>query len=342
MSKRFILQSLCAAVALAAVPAVAQAQSVEQAYKGKTINLYIGYGAGGGYDFFGRLVSRHLGKQVPGHPTVVPQNMPGAGSLRAANYVYNVAPKDGTTLGIVTQTVALEEALGTPGVQYKAAGFNWIGRVTSNVDMSIMWYTSKVKTIEDAFKYEAPVSGTGPGSPAEVMPKLLNGLLGTKFKVITGYPGSTEGMIAMERGETEGAITSWNTIKTSKQAWLQEKKINMILAYTPARHPELPNVPAMVELGKTQEQKQVLNLYASGAVVGRSIMTTPKVPADRVKALRAAFDAMTKDKDFLAEVEKTKAEFDPMSGVELQKLVEEAGNVPDKVRELARTARGLE
>ena len=331
-----------AVASLVCVAASANAQSVEQFYKGKTVNVYIGYGPGGGYDFFGRLVARHIGRHIPGQPSVVPQNMPGAGSLRAANYVYNVAPKDGTALGIVTQTVALEEALGTPGVQYKADGFIWIGRATSNVDMLLSWHTSKTKTIEDAMRIETPVAGTGAGSPAEFMPKVLNNVIGTKFKVISGYDGSTAGMLAMERGEVDGATTSWNTIKTSKQDWLKNKSINLIVQFTPDRHKELPDLIDMVELGKTAEQKQILALYASGAVVGRSIFTSPGIPTERIKALRDAFTAMTKDPIFLADIEQTKAEFDPMSGEDLQKVIEDAAKIPAATRDKAREARGPE
>ncbi len=340
MSKHFIIQSLCAAALLTTVPVAAQAQSVEQFYKGKTINLYIGYATGGGYDFFGRLTARHMGRHIPGNPNIVPQNMPGAGSLKAANYLYAVAPKDGSALGIITQTVAIEEALGTQGVQYKSAAFNWVGRVTSNVEISLMWHTSKVQSIEDAKKIAAPVAGTGPGSPAEVYPKILNAVVGTKFKVITGYPGSNDGLIAMERGETDGALTSWNTTKTAKKNWLDEKKIAIIVQYAPERHPDLPNVPTAVELGSTPEQKKVLELFVSGAAVGRSILTTPNVPADRLKALRGAFDAMVTDKVFLDEIEKTKAEFDPLSGEKLQKIVEDAANIPPDVLKMAKAARG--
>jgi tripartite-type tricarboxylate transporter receptor subunit TctC len=342
MLSHAIKRAALAAVLISAATASANAQSVEQFYKGKTVNIYIGYGPGGGYDFFGRLVARHIGRHIPGTPNVIPQNMPGAGSLRAANYVYNVAPKDGTALGIVTQTVSLEEALGTAGVQYKADGFNWIGRATSNVDMLLTWHTSKVKSIEDAKKIETPVAGTGAGSPAEFMPKVLNNVIGTKFKVITGYDGSTAGMLAMERGEVDGATTSWNTIKTSKQDWLKSSAINLIVQFTPDRHKELQNLTDMVELGTTDEQKQILSLYASGAVVGRSIFASPGIPTERVKALRDAFTAMTKDPVFLAEVEQTKAEFDPMSGEELQKVIEEAAKIPPAVREKAKAARGPE
>jgi tripartite-type tricarboxylate transporter receptor subunit TctC len=172
------------------------------------------------------------------------------------------------------------------------------------------------------------------------MPKVLNHVIGTKFKVITGYPGSNAGLLAMEKGEVDGATTSWNTLKVSKQPWLKEKTINLVLQYTPSRHPELPNLPDMVEIGKTPEQKQILALYASGAAVGRSIFTSPGVPADRIQALRDAFDAMLKDPRLLADVKQTKAEFDPMSGVALQKLIKDAGNIPPAVREKARAARG--
>ena len=329
-----------AVASLVCVAASANAQSVEQFYKGKTVNVYIGYGPGGGYDFFGRMVARHIGRHIPGNPNVIPQNMPGAGSLRAANYVYNVAPKDGTALGIVTQTVSLEEAFGTPGVQYKADGFNWIGRATSNVDMLLTWHTSKTKTIADAMKYETPVAGTGAGSPAEFMPKVFNNVIGTKFKVISGYDGSTSGLLAMEKGEVDGATTSWNTVKTSRQDWLKNKSINLVVQYTPDRHKELQDLPDMVELGTNAEQKQILALYASGAVVGRSIFASPGIPAERVKALRDAFTAMTKDPVFLAEIEQTKAEFDPMSGEELQKVIEDAAKIPAATREKAKAARG--
>jgi tripartite-type tricarboxylate transporter receptor subunit TctC len=319
----------------------ARADAISDFYRGRTINIYIGYSAGGGYDFYGRLVARHLGRHVPGQPAVVPQNMPGAGSIRAANYVYSVAAKDGTALGIVTQTIALEEALGTPGVQYKAAEFNWIGRTTSNVDVMLMWHTSKVKTFEDAYKYEVPVAGTGPGSASEVMPQLLDGLLGTKFKIIGGYPGATEGMIAMERGEVEGSHTSWNTVKLSKQDWLRDHKISILVQYAQERHPDLPGVPTMVEVGRTPEERQVLALYASGAVVGRAFFAPPRTPKQRVAALRTAFDAMLKDEQFLGEIKKTNAEFDPMSGTEMQAVIERAAAIPEAVRQRARAARGM-
>jgi tripartite-type tricarboxylate transporter receptor subunit TctC len=307
------------------------AQSAEQFYRGKTINVYIGFAPGGSYDYFGRLLARHYGQHVPGHPNVVAQSMPGAGSFKAANYVYSVAPKDGTAMGIATQTIALEEALGTPGVMYKSAEFNWIGRATAIVEVTLTWHTSNAKTIEDAKRYETPVAGTGSGSPSEGYPKLLNGVAGTKFKVITGYPGSTDGMLAAEKGEVDGALTSWNTLRISKQDWLRDKKINLLVQYTLERESDLAEVPAIVELGKSDIDKQVLAFYASGAAVGRSFMAPPGMATDRVKVMRTAFDDMLKDPEFLAEIDKAKAEFKPMSGEKLQELIASAANAPKEV-----------
>ncbi|HEY4133928.1 MAG TPA: tripartite tricarboxylate transporter substrate-binding protein [Alphaproteobacteria bacterium] len=322
--------STAAALALtgfAALPTAADAQSVEQFYKGKTVNVYIGFTPGGTYDIFGRMVARYIGKYIPGQPTVVAQNMPGAGSFKAANFVYAVAPKDGTALGIVSQTVALEEALGTPGVQYKSAELNWVGRATSNIEVQLTWMTSKTKTMQDALTNETPVASTGPGSPSEGYPRLLNGLIGTKFKIIGGYPGSTDGLLAMERGEVDGALTSWNTVKVSRADWLREKKINILVQYTIERSPEIPDVPTFVELGKTDEDKKILAFYVSGGEIGRSFFTTPGVPKERVAALRKAFSDMVKDPDLLADIDHMKADFIPLDGEKLQKLIEDTAKV---------------
>ena len=315
----------------------ALAQSPEQFYHGKTITLVIGYAAGAGYDFYGRLAAKHLGRHIPGEPAVVAQNMPGAGSILAANHVYNTGPKDGTVLGLVTQTVALEEILGTPGVRFKADQFNWIGRVTSNVDILITWHTSKVKTIEDAKQIAVPLGAPGSGI---FLPTIFNHVVGTKFKMITGYPGANENMLAMEKGEIDAVSTSWTGLKATRPAWIDDKTINILVQYGLTRLPEMPDVPSMVELGKTEEQTQILRLYASGSVIGRSIFTSPGVPAERVKALRDAFDAMVKDPQLLADVKQAKAEFDPMPGAELQQLIADAGKISPAVREKAVAARG--
>ena len=328
---------LLAAALVGGVPSGALAQSAEQFYHGKTVTLVVGYAAGAGYDFYGRLTARHLGRHIPGQPAVVVQNMPGAGSILAANHVYNAAPKDGTVLGLVTQTVALEEVLGTQGVRFHAEQFNWIGRVTSNVDILLAWHNSRVKKIEDALTIEVPLAAPGSGL---FLPVIFNNVVGTKFKMITGYGGAGDTMLAMERGEVDAVATSWTAIKATKQDWLDKKMINILVQYGMQRLPQMADVPTMIELGKTQEQKQVLTLYASGSVIGRSIFTSPGVPADRVQALRDAFDAMVRDPQLLADVEQSKAEFDPMPGAELQKVIAEAGNIPPAVRDKAIAARG--
>ncbi len=328
------LPILCVAMpALFSHQHAARAQSPDVFYKGRTVTMLIGYGPGGSYDLYGRLVARHIGRHIPGEPNVVPQNRPGANSYVAANYMYSVAPRDGATLGIVTQQVALDESLGTAAVQYKSAEFGWIGRVTSNIGLIVSGSSSKAKTIEDAKKFDVPIAVAGDNTPL-----VLNNLAGTRFRIIAGYPSSNASMLAMERGEVDSTFTSWNSIKTTKQDWLRDKTINLIVQLAPYRHADLPNVPDMVSLGETPEQKQILALYGSVATIGRSIFTTPGVPPERLKSLREAFMLMTRDPALLAEIEQTKLELDPMPGEELQRIVANASFLPPDLREQARQA----
>jgi tripartite-type tricarboxylate transporter receptor subunit TctC len=306
----------------------------------KTITISIGYTAGGSYDLYGRLVARHLGKHIPGQPTVVPQNMPGAGSLKAANYLYEVAPRDGTALGVVVESAALEQALSNPAAQYDAAKFTYVGRVATSNNIFIQWHTSKVQSIEDSKKLESTLASTGPGSIADTVPRLLNALAGTKFKLVTGYPASTEAMLAMERGEVEGSSSSWAAVSVGKKEWLREKKIRIILQTAPERTKDLPDAPALPEMGTSNEDKQVYQLYASGSAIGRSVIGPPDVPADRVKILRDAFNAMVKDPEFVADIEKVNVELDPLPGEKVQELVVRTLNVPQAVRERAKLAFG--
>src|SRR4029077_1896320 len=218
---------------LACAPRGASAQPADQFFKGKVINLYIGFAAGGSYDYYARLVARFMGKNIPGNPTVVAQTMAGAGSFQAANFLFTVAPRDGTAMGIITQTLAIEDALHSPAVHYKASEFTWIGRATAILEVALTGQTAKAKTIDEARRYETPVPGTGAGSPSEGYPKLLNALAGTRFKVISGYPGSTQGMVAMERGEVDGALTSWHTLVRTRPEWLRNRDINLLVQYAP-------------------------------------------------------------------------------------------------------------
>ena len=318
----------------------AQAQPADQFFARKTITINIGYTAGGSYDLYGRLVAKHLGKHIPGQPNVVAQNMPGAGSLKAANYTYEVAPKDGTALAVFVESAALEQALSNPAVQYDAAKFTYVGRVASSNNVFMQWHTSKVQSIEDSKKFESAMAGTGPGSIAETVPRLLNALAGTKFKLISGYPASNEAMLAMERGEVEGAGSSWAAVYVGKKDWLRDKKIRIILQTAPERTAELPDAPALPELGTTPQDKQVYQLYASGSAVGRYVVGPPGIPADRVKTLRDAFNAMVKDPEFVADIHKLDVELDPLPGEKVQQLIEQTLAVPQAVRERAKLAFG--
>ena len=325
-----------AAALLASGPAAAQ--SGEPFFARKTVGVAIGYTAGGSYDLYGRLVARHLGRHIPGNPTLIAQNMPGAGSMRAAAYLYNVAPKDGTALGVIVEAAALEQALSNPAVHYDAAKFTYVGRVAMSNNIFMQWTTSKVQSIEDSQRMESSLAGTGPGSIAETVPRLLNSLIGTKFKLISGYPASTEAMLAMERGEVEGASSSWAAVKVGKQDWLRERKIRIILQTSPERHRDLPDSPSLGEVGKTEADKQLFALYASGSSVGRTLLGPPGIPAERVKILRDAFDAMTRDPDFIADVKKLNVDFDPLPGDKVQEMIERTLSIPASVRERAKAA----
>ena len=338
---RSLIASITAAALLAACGASASAQDVAAHFKThRTINLYIGYAPGGSYDLYARMFARHFGRHVPGEPTVVPSNMPGAGSLQAANYIYAVAPKDGTALGALGETLAMEQALRNPGVKYDATRLTWIGRMASSNNIHLVWHTAKAQSVEDALTHEMTVAGTGPANLAETVPRLLNALIGTKFKVISGYASSGPGMLAMERGEVDGAGTSWAAIKSTRQDWLRDKKVKIILQDLPERDPELPDVPALLEFGKTDEDKQLLNLYASGGAIGRAISAPPNLPPHITQALRAAFESMTWDASFKSELERAKLDLEPAGHEALEATVARTVDVNDRIRERVRAIFG--
>ena len=330
-------QALAAALLVLSAGSSAAQQEM---FAGKTITIYVGYTAGGSYDLYGRLAARHLGAHLPGHPAVVVQNMPGAGSLKAANYLYEVAPRDGTALGVVVESTALEQALANPAAQYDAAKFTYVGRLATSNNVFMMWHSAKVQSLEDAKRAAALLAGTGPGSIAETIPRLTNALIGTRFKLISGYPASTEAMLAMERGEVDGSSSSWAAVKVGKQDWLKDRKIRIILQTTPERSPELPDAPSLGEIGSSAQDRQVFALYASGSAIGRSLIGPPGIAAERVAALREGFDAMVKDADFIADVRKLDVELDPLPGAAVAQLIERTLSVPAAVRERAINAFG--
>ena len=327
------LAVVCAA-AMAATEA--PAQTPEEFYRGKTIDFVIGYPPGGSNDVWGRLIARHLGRHVPGKPNVVPKNMPGAGSFLAVNQIFNVLPKDGTIIGIGAPTMALDERLGSQGVRFKTAELNWLGRVDSLVNMVFMWKTSPVKTFADARQRESTLSGTGAGSTVSIYPTVINNVLGTRFKLVMGYRGSNEAMLAVERGEVEGHSTSWVALKVAHPDWVRNNSVSILVQFALERHPELSEVPTAVELARSDEERAVLRAVMNASEVGSAFFTTPGVPADRLTALRRAFDATMKDAEFRAEVEKTRLTVNPITGEDLQKLVADVANMTpallDKVR----------
>ena len=327
---------LAAAIAIASAPAAAQ--TPEQFYKGKQIELAIGYPPAGSNDVYARLLTRHLGKHIPGNPTVVPQNRPGAGSFLTLAYVYGVAPKDGTVIGIGAPTAPLDEKLGTQGVRFKTAELNWIGRIDSLINMVFLWHTSPVKSVADALRIESKLSGTGVGSTVSIYPTVMNNVLGTRFKLIMGYKGSNEAQLAVERGEVEGHSTSWTAVKVAHPDWRPEKKINVIVQFSLKKHPELQGVPTVVELARNDEERKVLSAVVNAAEIGTAFFTAPGVPQDRVDALRRAFDATVKDPEFLAEAARTKLTVNPMPGEELQKLVAEVAAISPEILEKVRAA----
>jgi tripartite-type tricarboxylate transporter receptor subunit TctC len=336
LQNKVVVLSLVGAAVVAA-PGAATAQSGGQSFAGKTISLTIGYAPGSGNDILGRLVSRHLGKHIPGKPNVVAQNMPGAGSYKAANYLYSVAPKDGTVLGYIAQTAATEELLGSPAVQFKSARFSWVGRISSYTIVSVFWHTSKVKTVADAQKYEASIGATGVGSTVYIYPNVMNRVLGTKFKIISGYEGTAQSALAMERGEVEGMSTGWFAVKSTKKDWLDNNKISTLVQFMGERHPDLPNVPTIVELGRSDDEKQLFRLFANEGDIGKAILAPPDLPPATLATLRRAFDAMAQDPEYIADADKLQVERDPMTGEKLQKMIAAVAETPAAVIERAKS-----
>lgn len=302
--------------------------AVEQFYKGRTIDLIIGYPPGGSNDVFARFVARHMPRFIPGNPNIVTRNMPGGGSLLAANHIFAIAPKDGTVIGITAPTIPLDARLGNPAARFQPEQFHWIGRIGPAVNPLMVWHTQPFRSWKDAMTQEITLSATGAGSTVSVYPTVLNNVMKTRFKLVMGYKGSGEAMLAMERGETAGHSTAWEAVKTQHPAWIKDGKVRFLLQFALSRHPEMADVPTAIEIAETDEQKSILRAVLNATEIGKPFLTTPGVPAERVEALRRAFDAMVKDKDFQAEFERAQVELTPRTGEELQKLVEDLVRMP--------------
>jgi tripartite-type tricarboxylate transporter receptor subunit TctC len=301
------------------------AQTPAEFYKGKNVELFVGYSAGGGYDVYARMVARYMGKHIPGNPTVIVKNLDGAGSLRLANQLYNAMPKDGTVFGTIARGAAFDPLLGNEQAQFDASKYNWIGSANDEVSVCVSWNTTGITKIEDLYNKELIVGGTGPSADTDQFPRIVNGVLGTKFKIISGYPGGNDISLAMERGEVQGRCGwSWSSVISTRKDWYDKKTINVLVQLSLQKHADLPNVPAILDLAKTPEQKQILTLVFARQALGRPFVAPPGVPQDRVDALRKAFMDTMKDKEFLAEAEKAKLEITPISGADVQKIVVDA------------------
>jgi tripartite-type tricarboxylate transporter receptor subunit TctC len=310
-----------------AMAAPAHAQSVEDFYRGRTITILVGFSAGGGYDLYARLLARHIGRHIPGNPTVVAQNMPGAGSLKAAQYVYGVAPKDGLTLATVSRSIVTDPLLNA--VNLDPLKLTWIGTITSETSVCATWKTSPVKTWDDMFAREFSLGASAVGDDTAGFALIMRNIFGAKVKLVTGYPGGNDVNLAMERGEVDGRCGwSWTSLKSQKH-WLPNAQL--LVQFNLQKNPDLPDVPMALERAANEEQHQVLRLLIAGQYVGRPIFSTPDVPADRKAALRAAFDATMKDPDFLAEAAKVDMEISPVSGATIDTFIEELYRTPKNV-----------
>jgi tripartite-type tricarboxylate transporter receptor subunit TctC len=323
-----------AALAAAFVLSTAvQAQSLEQFYKGKTVVVYSGHSASGAYTAYARMLERHVGKYMPGNPTLIMKIMEGGTGLTLANWIYNVGPKDGTAFGIFHERMGLEPLVSPQGTQFDGRKFTWIGSMAKQTSVCFTWQDSKVKSVEDAKAVSIPVGSDAAAASDSVMPRMMNAMLGTKFQIIRGYSGG-DLMLAVERGEVQGRCGfGWASLKATKPDWIQNKKINLLAQFSYKPHPELPDVPVMMDMVSKPEDKSALRLIFATQEMGRPFAAAPGIPADRAGALRQAFQSALKDPELLAEANKQNLEIDPISGEEITKLLVDLYETPKDVVE---------
>ncbi|MBX9775585.1 MAG: hypothetical protein K2Y71_14475 [Xanthobacteraceae bacterium] len=316
------------ATTLACQPAAAQ-----------TVTMVVGYSPGATYDIYTRNFARHLGKHLPGNPNVIVQNMAGAGSLRSANFIFTTAPKDGTTLGVFARGLAMQPLLDPTGVQYEPLKFNWIGSLSADVSLVLSWHTKPFKTVEDLRTREMVVAGTGSGADSVIFPYILNGVLGTKMKIVTGYPGAADFLLAVERQEADGtAGVSWSGLNASKPEWIAKKQINVIVQLGLKKHPGMNPAPLVMEFAKNDTDRGVLELIFSRQDMGYPVVAPPGTPPERVAVLRKAFEAVLRDPEYLADAKKQHLEAEFMRGEEVEALIKRVMASPPDVFERARKA----
>jgi tripartite-type tricarboxylate transporter receptor subunit TctC len=333
-----LLAVFCAIPLLSSAPA--RADAVSDFYKGKQIRMIVRTTVGGDYDLYSRLFARFIGKHIPGNPSTIVINMPGGGGITAANYMAQVAPRDGTVIGIVSQGLAADQALGqSPQLKADLREFNWVANIVHSNQLLVVWHTSPTKTLENAKTRETTIGTTGAGSASVQYPAFYNNVLGTKFKIVFGYPGGQHIDLAMERGEVEGRGTNpYSGWMASKSTWIPEGKIIPLIQAGIEKEPALPNVPLILDQKVKPEDKPLLEFMARGATVGRPLATTPGVPADRVAALRKAFEETVKDPEFIAAAKQENLEINPMSADKLVDVINGLLDAPQDVRERVKVA----
>jgi tripartite-type tricarboxylate transporter receptor subunit TctC len=319
-----------------AVPAFAQASN--DYCQGKPLTLVVGSPPGGGYDTYGRLVAEHLGQFIPGRCSIVVQNMPGAGSLRAANYLFQQAPSDGLTIGMIQPNLVLDQAFNSENAKYDLRKFHWIGRIATSIETTVAWQSSPVKTIQDAKNHQITLAAATANGLTAGLPRVMNAIVGTKFKIISGYGGTAAIALAVERGEVEGGHMSGETLLNDKHDWFTGNKVSVLVQYSQTRDTEFMSVPAMVEFAQTPDQKKILSLFAATTEVGRTLIAPPGVSNERVAALRAAFTSMAKAEDFRADVEKRKMELNILPGEAVEQLIDSSLDISPSLAKVAEEA----
>jgi len=338
-AKYLLVLAMSGSLLAASTMQPALSAGVEEFYKGKSISLIIGYSVGGGYDLYGRLLARHMGKFIPGRPTIVPQNLTGAGSLRAANYIYSAAAKDGTVIGTFGRTIATTPLLMPANAQFDATKLTWLGSITNEVSTCVTWHASPVKEWRDALEKPITMGGEGTGADPDVYALLYKHVFGAKWRLVTGYQGTNDTMLAMERGEVDGLCgLSWTTLKTRHLELLRDKKINIIIQAGLKRQPELADVPLALDLTKDPEQIQILKLFLTTQEMARPFAAPPDIPPERKAALISAFESTMHDAEFLAEADKLNMDVNPLDAKRMEGLLGELYAMPRPLIERAAQA----
>jgi len=316
-----------AVFALLASVASSGAAAADDFYRGKTLRLIVPSDVGGGYDLYSRSFAPYLKKHIPGEPTIIVQNMPGGGGLLSANWLFNVAPKDGTIIGLMQRGVPFYPFFGDKNAHFVPTEFNWLGSFAAETGTTTVWHTSKAQTMDDAFKEPVLLGGSGPND-SETYPHLMNNTIGTKFRLVSGYRANSAIFLAMERGEVEGVTGSWSSVKSERPNWIRDKQVRVLVQVARSRQPDLPDVPLIMDYVKKDEDKAMWNVILSMAQVGRPVGAPPGIPAELTKILRDAFSATLKDPAFIAEMERGRRELSPENGEAMQKMLEEVAAVP--------------